>query len=58
MNGVIVNTDSAIEDPVLFIGYGVFIAQDHPASPISRYSGEIVLSEEVPAGLLGSRIAR
>jgi len=47
MIGVIVHTDPLIRDPVLFIGYGFFFALN-PASPISRYSGETVLSEEVP----------
>jgi hypothetical protein len=30
------------------------VVGSNPASPISRYSGEIVLSEEIPEGWWGS----
>jgi hypothetical protein len=57
MIGVIVHTDPLIRDPVLFIGYGFFFALN-PASPISRFSGKVVPSEEVPEGWWGSWVGQ
>ncbi len=34
------------------------VVGSNPASPISRYSGEAVLSEEVPEGWWGSWVAQ
>ena len=51
------HTDPLIRDPVLFIGYGFFFALN-PASPISRFSGKVVPSEEVPEGWRGSWVGQ
>jgi len=43
---------------ILLMEGGFFIVADHPASPISRYSGEVVLSEVVPEEWWGSWIGQ
>jgi hypothetical protein len=41
-------------DRVFVAQWVTTICDSNPASPISRFSGEVVLSEEVPEGWLGS----